>query len=272
MKKFFSYVAAALVAFSFASCDNNNLVVKIQASGENVYFEDNVAEEGWWQITATTDLFMVNLSNADEVTSIPGKYTLDDLDPEYTYIADLESEEKIELEDGYVEVTVLNNGKQVNAFGKFTDEDGIVYELNLVYTEPEAKKTVNMTLAGTLYDEYASEGLYAVYGVDGSNNYVQIAFWANQLQGHFTTEDLDNYYLGSFVEDADGQHVVYSGSMDITPGNGQGYYTVVAELLCLNNTLYRVNMAVTPLQAAVSKKMASKKALRKTAKNGKRLD
>lgn len=266
MKKLFSFVAAALVAFCFTSCESNLLVVKIQANGENVVFEDNVAELGWWQLSAKNDIFVVNLTNADEVTTIPGKYTLEELDPEYTYIGFIESEELIPLEDGYVEITVSNNGKQVKAFGKFIDEDGITYELNLVYDEPTAKKTVNLTYSEAyLYDEYASEGLYAFVGEDEAS-FVQVAFWADNIQGHFTEDDFDDYYLGCSVQDAAGYHMVYTGTMDVTPGNGEGYYSVKAELLCHNSTMYKVDMTVVPGKFTAPKKAAPKKTPRKALK------
>ena len=265
MKKIFSILAVALVAFSLASCNNKKdepsvPTVKLNFT-ENVRFDDYVASEGWWQVMAEDTTYFLTLSNKDAVTQIAGTYTASQLDPEYSYVGIYATEQTVTFIDGSVTLSV--SGKQVSITGKLTGADSIVYEINVLYTAPEAKQTVNVNIAeASLYEGYADYGLYAFYGT-ASNAYVQLAIWAEDgLQGHFTEEDLDVMYLGSGVSDDEGDQTIYTASIDVTPGNGEGYYNVVADLLCYNNTLYKVNMTVLPSAdeaAAAPKKAPAKK-------------
>ena len=264
MKKIFSILAVALVAFSFASCDKKNEptvpTVKLNFT-ENVRFDDYVASEGWWQVMVEDTAYFLTLSNKDAVTAIAGTYTAEQLDPDYSYLGIYATETKVAFTAG--SVTLAVNGKQVTITGTLTGSDSVNYELNIIYTEPEAKKTVNVNITeGALFEGYAEYGLWAVYGQD-ANAYVQLAIWAEDgLQGHFTEEDLDVMYLGSGVSTAEGDQSIYTASIDVTPGNGEGYYSIVADLLCYNNTLYKVNMAVAPsadAAAAAPKKAPAKK-------------
>ena len=264
MKKIFSILAVALVAFSFASCDKKNEpsvpTVKLNFT-ENVKFDDYVASDGWWQVMASDTTYFLTLSNLDEVSQVAGTYTAAQLDPDYSYVGIYATETKVNFVDG--SITLAVSGKQVSITGKLTGADSTIYEINVLYTEPEAKKTVNVNIAdGALYDGYAAYGLYAVYGTT-TNAYVQLSIWAEDaFQGTFTEEDLDNMYLGSVVEDADGEQEIYTAAIEVVPGDGEGYYHVTADLLCYNNTLYKVDMTVVPGEEAAgapAKKAPAKK-------------
>ena len=246
MKKIFSILAVALVAFSFSSCKNEPSAptVKLNFSGEYVQWDDKVAEKGWWQVMAQDTTYFLTLSNGNEIQQAAGTYTVADLDPKYSYVGIIATEEEVAFTEGSFTVEVA--GKQVKITGKLTGADSTIYEINVLYIEPEVKKTVELTIEeAALYDGYADYGLYAFYGAN-DDAYVQIALWADELQGDFTEEDLDNSYLGTLVEDADGEHGVYTAAIAVTPGNEEGVYAVAADLLCRNNTLYKVNMTVVP--------------------------
>ena len=261
MKKIFSILAVALVAFSFASCDKKNepdtKTVKLNFS-ENVRFDDYVASDGWWQVMVEDTAYFLTLSNKDAVTAIAGTYTAEQLDPDYSYLGIYATETKVAFTAG--SVTLAVNGKQISITGTLTGSDSVNYELNILYTEPEAKKTVNVNITdGQLYDEMGEYGLYAIYGMD-DKAYVQLAIWAEDLIGHFTEEDLDVYYLGSGVSTAEGDQTIYTASIDIAAAGDN--LAVTADLLCYNNTLYKVNMTVLPPvdeAAAAPKKAPAKK-------------
>ena len=250
MKKIFAFMAIAVMALSFASCNKNNPsapTVKLNFSGEQVQWDDFVAEDGWWQVIAGDTTYVLSLSNGNEIQQAAGTYTAADLDSAYSYVGIIATQEKVDFTEGSVTVEVAE--KQVKITGKLTGADSTIYEINVLYTEPEAKKTVELTIEeASLYEGYADYGLYAFYGAN-DDAYVQIALWADELQGDFTEEDLDNYYLGTLVEDADGEHGVYTAAITVTPGNEEGAYAVAADLLCRNNTLYKVNMTVVPSEA-----------------------
>ena len=67
-------------------------------------------------------------------------------------------------------------------------------------------------------------------------------------------------YIGSGVIDKDGIKEIYTASITVTPGNG-GDYNITADLLCYNNTLYKVTMYV-PAAQAIDEVDAAQKALK----------
>lgn len=208
---------------------------------------DAVASAGWWQIIGATEDYAFSLSNVS-TTEVAGVYTIDDLDPDYSYITVMTATDTTDVTfvDGSVTVAVANDGT-VTIVGALVGDDGNVYNFNLTYADPKVEKTVNVTISnGTLYDGYASAGLYAVYGTaDDNTAYVQLAIWVEEdFEGNFTEEDLDFQYVGSGVQDADGSHSIFSAAITVTPGNVEGVYSITADLLCYNNTLYKVSMSI----------------------------
>lgn len=262
MKKIFSILAAAVIALSFASCNQNNPdvpTVKLHFT-EGVQFTDEVASLGWWQVIAQDTTYLVSLSNDGSISQAAGTYTAAQLDAEYSYVKSLATGTEVTFTDG--SITLAVSGKQVSITGTLTGSDSLLYDVKIIYTEPEAKKTVNINITdGALYDEYADYGLYVVYGGDPTA-YVQLGIWTEDaFQGHFTEDDLDDSFIGSRIQDADGQQSIFTASIDVTPGNGEGYYNIAADLLCYNNTLYKVTMAVVPEEGdgIAAKKAPAKK-------------
>lgn len=208
---------------------------------------DAVASAGWWQIMGTTENYEFSLSNVS-TTETAGVYTIDDLDPDYSYITVMTATDTTDVTfvDGSVTVAVANDGT-VTIVGALVGDDGNTYNFNLTYVDPKAERLVNVTISnGNLYDGYASYGLYAVYGTaDDKTAYVQLAIWAKAgFDGEFTEEDLDLQNVGSGVRDADGSHSIFSAVINVLPGEGEGVYSIMADLLCYNNTLYKVSMSI----------------------------
>ncbi len=208
---------------------------------------DAVASAGWWQIMGATEDYEFSLSNVS-TTETAGVYTIDDLDPDYSYITVMTATDTTDVTfvDGSVTVAVANDGT-VTIVGALVGDDGNTYNFNLTYVEPKAERVANVTISnGTFYDGYASAGLYVVYGTaDDNTAYVQLAIWAKAgFDGDFTEEDLDFQYVGSGVKDADGSHSIFSAVINVLPGEGEGVYSITADLLCYNNTLYKVSMSI----------------------------
>lgn len=217
-------------------------VVKIEVTiTEGVVFTDAVEAEGWWQISGENDDYYVSLSNGNEVTKVAGKYTVDDLDAEYSFIYDYAIEDYVDLVSGSVEVVVADNG-DVGVDGEFVGSDGNTYVLGIVYTEPTAKTTKNLVCEGVY--EVDDEGDLELYGeaADGSNVTLVIA-GASDVVGEFTEEDL--YFEYGIVADAETEKEVYIYKATIKiEAAGEGLYTLTADLLCYNNTLYKVTMTL----------------------------
>lgn len=223
--------------------DTIDITVSSITTPGQVMYADAIASYGYWDIYAYNDQYEIEISNIF-TTEAAGTYTIDDLDADYTYIVPAEGD-TVHFTAGQVVLSITDG--VVNVAGQLTGDDNNIYNVNLTYADPKAERVANVTISnGTLYDGYAAWGLYAVYGTaDDNTAYVQLAIWAEEdFAGDFTEEDLDFQYVGSGVQDADGSHSIFSAVIKVLPGNGEGVYSITADLLCYNNTLYKVTMSI----------------------------
>ena len=213
---------------------------------KGMMFSDAVASYGYWDIYGENENYAIELSNIS-TTEVPGVYTVEDLDADYSYVVALAApKDTIHFTAGQVEVAVSAEGV-VTVVGQLTGDDSNIYNINLTYKDPVAEKTVTVAIPeATLFTGYASYGLYGAYGYTAdSATYVQLGIWVEQeFQGDFTEDDLDYKYIGSGLIDADGTQSIFSAAITVTPGNGEGVYRITADLLCYNNTLYKVTMQI----------------------------
>ena len=236
----------------------------------SLIWDDEVATEGWWQIMGGNDTCAFSLSNGNQITTAAGTYTVDDLDAKYSYLTIVKANDTIEVAfvDGSITVAVDEVGV-VTVVGALLGNDGNVYKFNLTYVEPKAETTVNVNIAeGKMNDVYAGYGLYGVYGTDTTANvFVQLAIWAEDgFQGNFTEKDLDFKYVGSGIVEGLTAPRIYTAAITVTPGNLEGEYSITADLLCYNNTLYKVTMTISAAQGIEDVKAGSKAT--KSLKNG----
>ena len=248
--------------------DINITLSSIENPGSLIW-TDATADEGWWQIMGGSDSYGFSLSNAGEIAEAAGTYTVADLDADYSYISLYGATDTVDVAfvDGSVTVAVSAEGI-VTVNGTLVGDDGNNYIFNLTYKDPVAEKTVELNIpAAELYDGYAAYGLYGVYGYTADNtSYVQLGIWTEEFQGDFTEDDLDYQYIGSGLIDADGTQSIFSAAITVTPGNGEGVYRITADLLCYNNTLYKVTMQIG-VEQGIEDVDAAVKAI-KTIKNG----
>lgn len=128
MKKIFAFMAIAVMALSFASCNKNEPVIEIKT--DNVRWTDNCEQAGWWLIEAMDSTYYVVLSNGPTVTAAAGTYKVADLDAEYSFIEVMATETTITLVEGEVTITPGNDGS-IKAEGKFKGSDNNTYKLIL---------------------------------------------------------------------------------------------------------------------------------------------
>ena len=128
MKKIFAFMAIAVMALSFASCNKNEPVIEIKT--DNVRWTDNCEQAGWWLIEAMDSTYYVVLSNGPKVTAPAGTYKVADLDAEYSFIEVMATETTITLVEGEVTITPGNDGS-IKAEGKFKGSDNNTYKLIL---------------------------------------------------------------------------------------------------------------------------------------------
>lgn len=209
MKKIFSILAVALVAFSFASCDKKDgptpttkdftiTVADITATGAHVTVTPS-------DTTAFYFISYVSQEDLEYYEMTLEEYANDDMEwyPENGYkFADLayQGEAKLSL-DGYLKPEQVY---YVYAF-KFNKSWEILSEIAQVkFTTPklEIKETVNVTAEGTVYD--MTDGYYLL-GIEADldatgNSYITLALLTDNAEGTFTEENIDTYYgMGAWV-------------------------------------------------------------------------
>ncbi len=213
---------------------------------EGLTFMDNVASEGWWEMYGENDKFIIDLSNK-ETTQLEGTYTYEDLDPNYAFIVVINGTDSTEVNFVDGAVTLSKDAEQgtITIKGALIGEDGNVYNIELVFSEPKPTETVTVNIQNAQMETtYADYGLYGIYGYDENNVFVMLSVWAAlDLEGQYTEQDLDFAYLGSGIIDGEDMVNIYKAAITITPGNGDDYL-LTATLLCYNNKQYNVTMYI----------------------------
>ena len=245
MKKIFAFVATALVAFGFTACKQNpdepkKDSIKVEMS-EGLIFDDQTAdpEQGWWQVYGSTEEFLISLSNAGTVTQVEGVYEATAFDVDYTFYAT--ATDTVQFTAGSIKVSKLA-ADEYTFVGNLDGNNGKTYYINLHYTAPQAKKTVEINCVNAMLDD-ETYALYGLFGLTGANEdqsagmSLLIAQKSAELAGTYTEEDIWTNY--SYVYD-NGYQNIYTATIVIA--EAYDHYDVTAEILCYNNTLYKLTL------------------------------
>lgn len=231
----------------------------------SLIWTDAVAEAGWWQIMGANEAYGFSISNVS-TTETAGVYTVDDLDADFSYINIYGENDttKVAFLDGSVTVAISEEGI-VTINGTLVGSDGNNYIFNLTYKDPVAENTVNVEVPQwQLVDDYVAYlSLFAVAGEDANGTYVQLALnlpdGATAIAGDYTEEDFDLQYFGCYVADANNAYRIFSATIKVAQ-NEDGKVFVTADLLCYNNTLYKVT---TPVGEGINAVEAAVKAIKR---------
>ena len=211
MKKFFAFVAAALVAFSFASCDSNNNPLKKDG------FKITVSD-----ITATTAVIAVepadtvspyywNVFDAESIAEFKTDEellaaVLEDIDAMIEMYAaygyDLTIEDfLISGNDEYAFESLTANTKYTVCAFKLNPEDltaGKITKADFETPEVKASETVKLDFHDAVVDDYRDyDGSFQIIAAPADSSIVVFLNpISDELTGHFTFEDLDTYYSG----------------------------------------------------------------------------
>lgn len=211
----------------------------------NLMYVDYVESEGWWQIYGGNEQYYISISNV-ETTQAEGTYTISDLDGDYTYLGVINGADTtwVTFSSGSVTLSIDATTGNVTIAGVLGGEDGNAYNFNLLFAIPKAETTVYVNITdGAIEDSIEEYNDITLYGTDANDVYVQLDFYpVTQIVGSYTEADLYPEYSAVF-EGEDG-YAIYSLTATITAGNGNGDYNVVADILCYNNTLYKVTMYI----------------------------
>ena len=212
----------------------------------SLMWTDAVDVEGWWQIMGAGESYDFSISNvATEQTA--GVYTVADLDPDYSYISIYGETDTVDVAfaDGSVTVAVSEEGI-VTVKGTLVGADGNNYIFDLTYKDPVAESTVDVAISEwTLIDDYVeSYGLFVLAGNAEDETHVMLSLWmpegATDIYGDYTEEDFDLQNFGCGIIDANRvAPAIFSADIKVESAEN-GDVLVTADLLCYNNTLYRV--------------------------------
>ena len=230
---------------------------------EGLFYDDHVADAGWWQLYGEDEHFVISVSNV-ETTQAEGTYTIADLDADWTYLGIIDGTDTtyVSFVDGSVNLSISAEG-DVTVAGTLVGDDGNNYILNLVFVSPKPTVTVDVNIQNAeLIDYYADYGLYGVYGTDANDIYVQFAIWTETFEGEFTEKDLDFQYIGSGIFEGEEQVNIYTAAITVTPGNG-GDYNITATVVGYNNKQYNVTMYVPAGETAIENVDAVVKAIKR---------
>ena len=220
----------------------------------DVTYLDNTATFGWWEMLYQNEDYKIVLSNASSEQA-PGVYTVEDLDSDYSYIAYTDGA-TVHFTDGSVTLAVDENSGNVTVSGTLTGDDGNYYHIYILYVVPVAMQEAEIIV---------TEAVFEVYGLENDTVGVSLGIWSATRPGTYTKDSL--YYNFSYIYLSGAKIYVYDADIIVTE-NEDGSYTVTADLLCENNTLYHVTMTVpVPEETAVANTAAGAKAV-KVIRNG----
>ncbi len=215
-----------------------------------------------------------------DMADVTGSYTSEDVsfDPEYSglYYWDGTSEKLVttKLQSGTVKIEWNTDKSGYVVTYEVLDANNVTYKgtANITpYDEPEPptpETTVTLNITnGALADYIESDGAIGIQGENADGLGVQLVVYTNQIVGDYTEEDLDANYSVVYWEGDNTS--IYSATIKVVPADGgiENGYLVTAELLCYNNTLYKVTLAAPTVVTGINNVNATKSAV-KAIENG----
>lgn len=278
MKKFFAFVAAALIAFSFSSCEQGQ-------KGSN-FFKVKVSN-----ITATTadvsiepaDTLAYYFANVFESATV-AKYTADTLAANYAANIDAYLKQgatgEVLVQYGYliqgkvagtIEGLPANTDLTLVVFKVVIDgttaKHGDISYVNFKTKDVEVKDEVDLgVLEESYFDDYRDlDGSYVAYGFDAAETKeVALNIFDEDCIGNFTEADLDPEYSYVWTKDMNVEAGMAIAKAQLTSQSaGQDAVTVSGWVVGANGIKYKFSFTHSTKAAAEAeapKKVAAKKA------------
>ena len=240
MKKILSLFAALLIIGNAAAVtlDAEEVDVTI-SSGVQIYKQD-----AYWQVIAQTDQIAISLLAIS--AELAGTYDVADFYADYSFVmTDFQAQNKIGFTAGQIVVTEDAESGAVTFVGSLTATDGKIYNINLTYVEPKAETTVTLTYVESQLNDQtgaAQDPAFQVQAMDYTNmTMVSLVIYTSVIAGEYTEANLDPNYSYVYADGA--AQAIYSAAITVT-ANADGTFTLTADLLCYNNTLYKVTLTI----------------------------
>lgn len=217
----------------------DTIVIDIESE---VQYTDYVAEAGWWQFMAENDEYEISISNVS-TTQAAGVYTVADLDAKYTYVFIKADSTEVHFVDGEFTLTEGEDGSRTIE-GVMTGDDNNIYNIKLVFRIPTPETTVNVEIPNWGVADAAEYYDYTgtlFYGEAADGTYIQFVVLGNNPIGTFTYDDMLPTATG--IEVGGEYKAIYS--MDVTVNASDAQRAIITmDILCLNNTLYKVTTTI----------------------------
>jgi len=232
-------------------------------ANEGVTLRDYTKEDGWWQMMAQAGMYVISI--CPDANALAGTYDVKDLDPKYNgiydYTADQQNPVNITFVSGSFTVVVDDEAHSVTVTGEIACSDGNTYAIALNYVQPEAKATVELNYPdATLTDYIAQIGQFQIAGVDMENmTMASFVFYSSTVVGEYTEADLDPNYSTVYAGGA--KQTIYSATLKVE--EFEGGYKLTGDVLCYNNTLYKVTLIVPAPETGVEDVLLSGKATKR---------
>jgi len=196
------------------------------------------SSEGDWYIRGENDEYAVRIDvvNNDSV-SPAGTYAFADVLSSYTYITDKATSEKLSLVD--IEAVITDANNRIDVVADMLCIDGNVYHVTMFYATPEVQNYDTIVADNLQIEEESFYGYVFGYDLIASDENYEVALSIDS--------DQDGTYAasGSITNIATGvTSEVYGGSVTLTTLAG-GNRVVTGDVLCMNNTLYTLDLTYT---------------------------
>jgi hypothetical protein len=279
MKKLFAFVAAALVAFSFISCEKENMgskffkitVSNIEATtadlsiipadttlyyGVGIYLAEDVAKHKADTIAAA--------AVAKIASYVEKGYGLDVLaENGVVFKGKLESQAAglpANTNLTIVAYQVLEQGKTVVL--------GEVSYKNFKTKDVEIKETVDLgVLQGGGFEDYRSkDGSYIAYATDMATYDVTLNIYDEDFNGDYTEADLDAEYSSIWTAEMNSEKGLSIAKAELknVPGNGNDA-TISGWAVASNGIKYKFSFTYPTVEAKAPKRAAAKGGLKKAS-------
>lgn len=222
------------------------------------------------EATDTIDIVATNLDIDDSYASLFGIYFLSASNADYDISMTLyQGSGNFTLEDADITLTDLATGAAIDIFdadfnitgnqvlGGLLGYDNVYYNLDLSFVMPESTRTETIIVpAGELSDLINDMGAFQAVGYNAAEDrYVSFVAYTDQIAGHYTTADMDDYYtyvadVTNGEENADFFDFL-DGDVTVTYDAATSTATLSGTLLCQNSVdptdvpLYTINMTCT---------------------------
>jgi len=232
---------------------NDTIVIE---ANQGVFWDDATVEMGYWQAALDDGIHVLSISNI-ESDQADGIYTINDLDPDYTYYVDYTTFDTISFIDGEVIITLYAEDS-VLIEGQLIGDDYNLYVINLLYWEPKPLNDVMLQNDGAMIDDgLVSEGLLGIYATDEKTYSLILALFTDNIEGDWTEEDIYGPY--SMISDGYNGWLIYSLELSVKQ-NEDGSYTATGWILCYNNTMYHLDFQIPASSEGIENVLTGEKA------------